>query len=164
MRDIIFIIFAAMTLGSAAVTALSKNLVHSVFSLMATFFGVAALYVFLMADFLAIAQVMVYVGGILVLLIFGVMLTQKINSVVIIHGSVNRLGAIILGIFIFGLLAWVISGTSWYLGHSPAVAETGINEIGNLLMTKYLLGFEVVSVLLLGALLGAATIARGDAK
>lgn len=164
MSDVIFILFALLTISSAAVTALSKNLIYSVFALMATFFGVAGLYVFLLADFLAIAQIMVYVGGILVLLIFGVMLTQKIQTVVIIHGTVNRISAVILGIIVLVILGYTISQTNWYSGQVQTQAVTGIGEIGNLLMTKYLLAFELVSVLLLGALIGAATIARGENK
>ena len=164
MGDIIFVLFLIVTVVSAAITALSKNLIHSVFSLMATFFGVAGLYVFLLADFIAIAQIMVYVGGILVLLIFGVMLTQRIQSVVIIHGAVNRLMAIILGVIIFGIIVYTIMSTEWYVGQGPLTHDSTIEQIGNLLMGKYLIAFEVVSVLLLGALVGAATIARGESE
>ena len=164
MSEIIFMLFVVLTLSSAAITALSNNLVHSVFSLMATFFGVAGLYIFLLADFLAVAQIMVYVGGILVLLIFGVMLTQKVHTVKIFHGTVNRISSVILGMIVLALLIFIISQTNWYSGQVSTVNESSINEIGNLLMTKYLLAFELVSVLLLGALIGAATIARGETK
>lgn len=164
MREIIFILFVILTISSAAITALGKNLIHSVFALMATFFGIAGLYVFLMADFIAIAQIMVYVGGILVLLIFGVMLTQKVHTMVIIHGTVNRLAAAILGIILLILLSYSIGQTTWFSAQVAAPADIAVNSIGELLMTKYLLAFELVSVLLLGALIGAATIARGESK
>jgi len=165
MQDIVFILFVLVTIVSAAVTALSRNLVHSVFSLMATFFGVAGLYVFLLADFLAVAQIMVYVGGILILLIFGVMLTQKVQTVVIIHGNINRISALILGFIVLSLLFYAVNTTTWYHSASevPVLTET-VDGIGHLLMSQYLLAFELASMLLLGVLIGAANIARGDAK
>ena len=75
---VIFYIFAAVTVGSAAVVVLARSLIYSAFALLFTFFGVAGLYVLLGADFLAATQLLVYVGGILVLLLFGVMLTHKL--------------------------------------------------------------------------------------
>ena len=78
VTQIVFYFFAAMTVLSAAVVVFARNLIHSAFALLFTFFGVAALYVFLGADFLAATQMVIYVGGILVLLLFGVMLTHKL--------------------------------------------------------------------------------------
>jgi len=75
---LVFWIFAGLTLGSAFVVVLSRTLIYSAFALLVTFFGVAGLYVLLGADFLAATQLLVYVGGILVLLLFGVMLTHRI--------------------------------------------------------------------------------------
>ena len=77
---VVFWVLSIVTVGSAAMVVFSRNLVHSAFALLFTFFGVAALYVFLGADFLAGTQMVIYVGGILVLLIFGVMLTHKISE------------------------------------------------------------------------------------
>src|SRR5207344_2595000 len=75
---IVFYLFALVTVGSAAVVVLARSLIYSAFALLFTFFGVAGLYVLLGADFLAATQLLVYVGGILVLLLFGVMLTHKL--------------------------------------------------------------------------------------
>ncbi len=75
---VVFWIFAALTVGSAAVVVLARSLIYSAFALLFTFFGVAGLYVLLGADFLAATQLLIYVGGILVLLLFGVMLTHKL--------------------------------------------------------------------------------------
>src|SRR5881275_2385538 len=74
----VFWVFATMTVASAAVVVLARSLIYSAFALLFTFFGVAGLYVLLGADFLAATQLLVYVGGILVLLLFGVMLTHKL--------------------------------------------------------------------------------------
>ena len=78
---VIFYLFAAITVCSAAFVVFTRNVIYSAFSLLFTFFGVAALYVFLSADFIAVTQVVVYVGGILVLLLFGVMFTNSIMQV-----------------------------------------------------------------------------------
>ena len=81
---IAFYFFGALTIVFGAVVVLSKNIMISAFSLLFTFFGIAGLYVLLSADFLAITQIMIYIGGILVLIIFGVMLTINITGVYII--------------------------------------------------------------------------------
>ena len=77
----VFYLIAAMTIGSALVVAVSRNIIYSAFSLLGTFMGVAGIYVFLGADFVAAVQVLIYVGGILVLILFAVMLTHRITDV-----------------------------------------------------------------------------------
>ena len=79
MADITFWFISALTIISAFFVVSSKSLLYSAYSLLVTFLGITALYVFLWADFLAVVQVVVYVGGILVLIIFGIMLTNKIS-------------------------------------------------------------------------------------
>ena len=88
-QAVVFWIFAALTVGSAAVVVLSRTLIYSAFALLATFFGVAGLYLLLGADFLAATQLLVYVGGILVLLLFGVMLTQRIYDLDLRSGTIQ---------------------------------------------------------------------------
>src|SRR5436189_5512414 len=78
VAQVIFYFFAILTVASAAIVVFSRSLIYSAFALLFTFFGVAALYVFLGADFLAATQLVIYVGGILILLLFGVMLTHKL--------------------------------------------------------------------------------------
>ena len=97
MANITFWFIAGLTVTSAFFVVSSKSLLYSAYSLLITFLGVTALYIFLWADFLAVVQVVVYVGGILVLIIFGIMLTNKISSVNISHNSVQkRVGAIVV--------------------------------------------------------------------
>ncbi len=160
----IFYIFALVTLGSAIVVVFSKNIVRSAFSLLFTFFGVAGLYVLLMADFLAITQLMIYVGGILVLLIFGVMLTNRQINVDAKTGTVQTLPAVLIVAAIAGTLVGMFWSTNWLnLGSLPEVISSG-QKIGDLLLTSYLLPFEIASVVLLVALIGAAMIARRERK
>ena len=77
--QVIFYAVAGLVLGSALIVAMSRNIVHSAFALLLTFFSIAGIYVFLSAEFLAVAQVVIYVGGILVLILFAVMLTNKVK-------------------------------------------------------------------------------------
>ena len=79
--QVIFYAVAGLVLGSALIVAMSRNIVHSAFALLLTFFSIAGIYVFLSAEFLAVAQVVIYVGGILVLILFAVMLTNKVKDV-----------------------------------------------------------------------------------
>src|SRR3990172_9591644 len=111
--DIIFYLFAAVTLVSAFFVVTNRNIVHSAFYLLFTFFGVAGIYVMLGADFVAIVQLIVYVGGILILLLFGVMLTNKITSVDIKSGAWQIIPSII-GVALFaGFLISILTGANW---------------------------------------------------
>jgi NADH-quinone oxidoreductase subunit J len=145
--------------GAALIVVLNEKLIYSAIALLFTLFGVASLYVFLWAAFLAGAQVVIYVGGILVLIIFGIMLTNRITSVNISHTSVQKGmgGVAVLGIII--VLGIMILNTPWYHTEFVEPAQTTAT-IGTLLMMEYLLPFEVASLLLLAALIGAAMLSR----
>jgi NADH-quinone oxidoreductase subunit J len=164
--DIIFYFFAIITLVSAAIVVFSRNIIHSAFSLMFTFFGVAGLYVMLNADFIAVTQVLIYVGGILVLILFGVMLTTKVIGVEMKTGTLRVLPASILVAILVGSLCGIFWITDWpaQAGTNVEVSPTTAVGIGRALMTTYLLPFEVASVVLLVAMIGAAMIARRERK
>ena len=161
MVDLVFWIVVGVTIISAVMVVQSKQLLYSAIALLFTFVGVAALYIFLWADFIAVVQVVVYVGGILVLIVFGIMLTNKITSVNISHTSVQRgIGAtVVLGIL--AGIGFMIINTPWYQVAATEPAQT-TETIGRLLMMDYLLPFEVASLLLLGALIGATTLSRKE--
>ena len=164
--DIIFYFFAIITLVSAAIVVFSRNIIHAAFSLMFTFFGVAGLYVMLNADFIAVTQVLIYVGGILVLILFGVMLTTKVIGVEMKTGTLRVLPASILVAVLAGTLCGIFWITDWpaQAGTNVEVPPTTAVGIGRALMTTYLLPFEVASVVLLVAMIGAAMIARRERK
>ena len=159
--DIVFFVFALVTVVSAFVVVFSRNIMYAAFSLLFTFFGVAGLYVLLHADFLAVTQVLIYVGGILVLLLFGVMLTNKVISVDIKTGTLQTAPALIITAIVAGTLAGLFYST-WKTTPvtAPQVQVSTTMTIGEMLMTSYLLPFEVASVILLVALVGAAFMAR----
>ena len=157
--QIIFYFFATMTIASAAVVVFARNLIRSVFALLFTFFGVAGLYAFLGADFLAATQMVIYVGGILVLLLFGVMLTHKLYDLNLKAETYQFFPALLVVVVVFSLLTTVMLRTQWHSSIQGDVAPTTA-AIGELLMKDYILPFEVASILLLIALIGAAKIVR----
>lgn len=161
--DIIFYLFAILTLGSGYLVVTSKNIVHAAFYLLFTFFGVAGIYVLLGADFLAIVQLMVYVGGILILLLFGVMLTNRITDVKIRTGTVHIIPAVVgTGLFM-GVIVSMMLRTNWK--SEPAeLPITTMYGLGRILLVDYVLVFELLAILLLVALIGAASIARRDTE
>tara|TARA_B100001105_G_scaffold167403_1_gene134731 strand:+ start:258 stop:746 length:489 start_codon:yes stop_codon:yes gene_type:complete len=161
MAEITFWFIAGLTIISAVMVVYSKKLLNSAIALLFTLFGVAGLYVFLWADFLAAVQVVVYIGGILILIIFGIMLTNRITTVHISHSSIQRGygGMVVVGLM--GFLGWMIVRTPW-LQKQALEPEQTVATIGRLLLTDYLMPFEVTSVLLLGALIGAATLSRAE--
>ncbi|MEE9166747.1 MAG: NADH-quinone oxidoreductase subunit J [Candidatus Neomarinimicrobiota bacterium] len=156
---LIFWSVIAVTVVSAFFVVQSQKLLYSALALLFTFVGVAGLYVFMMADFIAAVQIVIYVGGILVLLIFGIMLTHRIADIRISHTSVQRGAGGTVVLFILAGLIYMISTSPWHLEDAPE-PESTVDGIGRLLMIDYLLPFEVASVLLLAALIGAAMLSR----
>ena len=156
---VVFYLFAAITVGSAAVVVLARSLIYSAFALLFTFFGVAGLYVLLGADFLATTQLLVYVGGILVLLLFGVMLTHKLYDLDLKSEVTQFLPGALVSATLLAVLAVTAWRTDWAVGPGRAPAAT-TREIGKLFMSRWLLPFEAASILLLIALVGAAMIVR----
>lgn len=157
---IMFYFFAFVTVASAFSVVTTKNVIYAAFNLMLTFFGVAGIYVLLGADFIAIVQLIVYVGGILILLIFGVMLTNKITDAEIKGGMVHTIPALVVVTAFFGVFAGLVYKTSWRVLPQLQQPQSGLADMGKLLVNEYALIFEVLGALLLIALIGAASIAR----
>ena len=159
LTEIVFYFFAVLIVASAAAVVFARSLIHSAFGLLFTFFGVAALYVFLGADFLAATQMVIYVGGILVLLLFGVMLTHKPYDLNLKSETFQFLPALLVTLAVFIALVTLMTRTAWHKGVERA-AEPTTAAIGELFMKDYILPFEVASIFLLIALIGAAMIVR----
>ena len=156
---VVFAVFAVVTVGSALVVVLARSLIYNAFALLGTFFGVAGLYLLLGADFLAATQLLIYVGGILVLLLFGVMLTHKIYDLDLKSEITQFLPGLIVSAVLFTILTLTAVRTPWAGGSGRAPAAT-TEEIGELFLGQYLLPFWAASILLLVALIGAAMIVR----
>ena len=162
MGNLLFLFIAILIIFSAINVVVSSQLIYSAVSLLFTLFGIAALYVFLYADFMAATQVIIYVGGILVLIIFGVMLTNKIDTPNIVSSSSNQVIGFFASSFLFLIQLAVIFKTDWKQGEVQQVEST-VAIIGNMLLQHYFLAFEIISVLLLAALIGAAFLSRRNA-
>lgn len=164
---IIFYIFAALLVLSALLMLFTKNVIYAAFLLIITFLSVAAIFVFMLADFVAITQVLVYVGGILVLLIFGVMLTNRLSGEPIITENHNIFTGSLIGFSFFALLLYNIKVADFtsqeWINKSVSSNSTDITStikaLGINFMSDYILPFELTAILLLIALIGAAYIA-----
>ena len=160
---VLFYAFAVFTVVSAAGVAFSRNVVYSAFSLMGTLLGVAALYVFLAADFVAAAQVLVYIGGILVLILFAVMLTHRIATIEVSNRSVGRLPALLAVGAVAAVMGRAITRTTWVVGgdlaDTPATYAIGTGFLGT-----YVLPFELASFVLLAVLVGAVVVSRKELR
>jgi len=157
--DLIFYVLAALTIIPAFWVVLSNNLVHAGFALLFTLLGVAGLFAWMGADFIAVTQLMVYVGGVLVLILFTVMMTRVPKGNRPVRGLDRYVPAGFFSLATMGLLYKVITGTSWNTtGMSPAEPTTAV--IGVNFMTNYIFPFEYVSLVLLAAMIGAALLIR----
>jgi NADH-quinone oxidoreductase subunit J len=162
--DLIFYAFALMTVLGAAGCAFSTNIIYSAWSLLFAFMGVAGLYVFLGADFPAVAQVLIYVGGILVLILFAIMLTKQIGEDPKLTNAHLALpvGAA-LAVVTVATLTYMAVMAPWKIEPVQSYAPTSAG-LGVAFLTEYLLPFEVISVVLLAALIGSVVIARKEIK
>ena len=157
--DLIFYALALLTLVPAFWVVNSPNIVHAGFNLLFTLCGVAGLFAWLGADFLAVTQLMVYVGGVLVLVLFTVMMTRVPRAEGYAAGPARYIAPTVLALGVFALLYKVTMDTQWAVktvgDPEPTTAVLGAN-----FMTNYIFPFEYVSLVLLVALIGAAILIR----
>jgi len=156
---IAFWVLAAITVGSALMVAATRNLIHAVVFLVVSFTGVAGLYITLSADFVAVTQILIYAGAISVLMVFAIVLTptdDRGNT-----ESFMRLPAILLALVLGVTLGFVAIDTDWNIAGREGFSETS-SVIGEALLDKYVLPFEIASVLLLVAMLGAIVLVRPE--
>ncbi|MFD2932544.1 NADH-quinone oxidoreductase subunit J family protein [Spirosoma flavum] len=178
MLQFAFYAFSALTLVGALAVLLTRSVLYAAFFLLLTLFGVAGLFVLASADFLAIAQIMIYVGGVLVLVIFGVMLThkpelsantnsQQPNRIISQNRSDTWSGwivAILVTGALFIALYTLLARANFTLLNQPVGWQSTVNTIGKQLMTEYVVPFEIAGILLLAALVGATYLASPQTK
>jgi NADH:ubiquinone oxidoreductase subunit 6 (subunit J) len=156
---IAFWVLAVATIGSALMIAAVRNLLHAVLFLVLSFVGVAGLYITLSADFVAMVQILIYAGAIAVLLLFAIMLTPRAarnNAETVFWGP-----ALVLGGLVAAMASLVAVNTGWSKvsdGAFPATAAL----LGEALLDPFVLPFEVASVLLVVAMIGAIVVIRED--
>ena len=163
LTDVLFYVVAALTVAGAAAVALSSNILYSAIGLLMALLGAGSLYVFLQADFVAVTQLLIYIGGVLVLILFAVMLTNRITEVNVSNTSFGAVGGAALFVTVAPVLLAVAMLTPWPARVPQTVTATAAT-IGNGFLTKWLLPFEVASLVLLATLVGAVVIARKEIK
>lgn len=159
---IMYWILAAVVLVSAFLVVSLKNIFHCAIALIICLSGVAGIYILLHAEFLAAVQVLIYVGAVSVLMMFAIMLTHNLASRQIVQTNQNALVAFFVCVM-FGIGTFILlHGTRVWNLSSAALPDKNILTIGKALMTDYMLPFEVVSVLMLAAMIGAIVLAREE--
>ena len=162
-EQIIFLVVALFTLGSALMVVTTRNLIHAALWLVSTLFGVAVIYALLNAGFMAVVQVVVYIGAIAILFIFAVMLTRKDLRDNVSQMNKNWWAGAIVAVLTFAGLVFALQGWSGFSKTAAAVPSgfDAISQLGEQLTSPnaYVLPFEVASVLLLAALVGAVYVA-----
>jgi len=164
LQHVAFAAVALVTLGSAIMVVSLRNIFHCLLFLALSFLGVAGVYLLLSADFLAAAQVLIYVGAVVVLMMFALMMTHRVMTTDLSQTLYQWWLAplpIALGVFVILFRVYVRHGGAVFIPHGIKTAPTtGI--IGRALLTKYVLPFELASIVLLVAMVGAIILAKED--
>ncbi len=160
----VFYLLAALTVGSSMMVAFSRNIVYSTFALLGAFMGVVGIYVLLAADFVAMVQLLVYVGGILVLTIFAVMLTSGIADVTVSNREVGIVPSLVTVVILGAVMLYAVVKTPWQQAPAQMSSSPTTYAIGNAFLGEYVLPFEVASLVLLAALVGAIVISRQETR
>lgn len=155
----LFYLFAFMIVVAGILVVTLRDIFHCALMLVICMFSIAALYVLLGADFIAAVQVLIYVGAVSVLLIFAIMLTARVSGVGVKQQNEQVPIAMISTLAFMGITLYGLGKTVWNLKTTAPPDET-VMALGKLMMTTYVVPFEVVSLVLLAALIGAVVIAR----
>ena len=160
-QNIAFYIIAVMMVFGAIRVVTTKNVMHAALWLVLVLSGAAAQYILLAAEFVAITQVLVYLGAIIVLFLFGIMLTRAKLGEDDTVAREHRLMAALVGVLLFGVMAWAVVD-DYSDTHVDIVSPNTTAMVSDAIFSQYLIPFEVVSMLLLAALIGAIVVARKD--
>ncbi|MBK7876224.1 MAG: NADH-quinone oxidoreductase subunit J [Planctomycetes bacterium] len=156
----LFVLAALVTAFAAVLVVAGKNLVRAVMALALALLGTAVVYALLDASFLAGVQVLTYVGGVVTLMIFGVMVTRRHEGANAPAERVHGFRGLVIAAGLFALLAWAVMESDLDRGAPPIFAPETTRSLARSLLDEHLIAFEVVSLLLLAAILGAVVLAR----
>lgn len=158
--EAVFYLMAAAAVGGGLGVVLVRNVVYAALFLILTLLAVAAFYILLATEFLALVQILIYAGAVTILLLFVLMLTRARDAPKALDGPQKPLAAL-AGLALFGVLATVVAGTTWP-GDSGEITRVPFESIGDALFRKWAVPFEVASLVLLVALVGAIVLARPE--
>jgi len=156
---ILFYMFVALAALSAVGLVLVRHVFYGALFVLAGLLALAGIYILCLAEFVAVAQILVYAGGVLVVIIFGIMITARLGAVPLRIQHGNIFSGVLAGVSFFGLMAYVILQQPFPTSADTPVPPDTLEPLGTALVTDYALPFEVAGILLLVALVGAAVIA-----
>jgi NADH:ubiquinone oxidoreductase subunit 6 (subunit J) len=159
-NDALFLLLAGVMLGSALLVVTQRDIIRCGIAMIASFAALAGIYVMLGAPLVAAAQVLVYIGAIAVLILFAVMLTQAKNAPARLVFQTQAIPAAVAAIVLAVIVALSVTATSW--GEVSTRVATATDALARLLFNDYILPFEVVSVLLLAAVIGSVYLAKRE--
>jgi len=159
-----FAIIAALTIAAAVAAMSLRNLVHCALALVVAFGGLAAAYLQLNAQFVGFAQILVYVGAVAILIVFAILLTRSSESPKQGVLSAGWLSGILASAAVLAVLIWAINQSTIMKAGVPPPPTATVKQIGDALMTKFVLPLEVIGLLLTAALIGAVIIAMKEEK
>lgn len=157
-----FAIIGLLTIAGATAAMSLRNLVHCALALTVAFAGLAALYLQLDAQFVGFAQILVYVGAVAILIVFAVLLTRSSETPAASRLTRAGIWGVAIAVAVFGLLTAMISSSPAVRHPAPPIPAATVRDIGNQLMTKYILPLEIIGLLLTAALIGAVIIAMPE--
>lgn len=159
---VVFYLISALAVGGALAAVLLKKLVHCALALTLAFLGLALLFLQLDAQFAGFAQILVYVGAVAILIVFAILLTR--GSELPKDGVFSKtwLAGLVIAAGVFAVLAWAVLQAGPWLPNATATPAVTVNDIGQALMSRYVLPLEIVAVLLTAALLGAVIVAMHE--
>jgi NADH:ubiquinone oxidoreductase subunit 6 (subunit J) len=155
-----FMILAALAVAGAVATMTLRKLVHCALALAVCFVGLAGLYLDLGAQFVGLAQILVYVGAVVILIVFAILLTRS-DEMPLARGS-RIAGGVVVSALVFGVLAWAMTSGGALVGASGTQPQAAIKDVGGALMQRFVLPLEIVGLLLTAALIGAVVIAMEE--
>ncbi len=160
LSEVLFLVFGTVALVGSLLILITRNVVHAAMLLVTVLLSLAAIFVLFSADFLAVVQLLVYAGGIVVLLVFGVMLTKRKADGKLLSSTQFIFPGVLLGGLILMLLVRTVGGVESFYSGSEATKPNQVETTGIAFMTEHLLAFELIAFILLVVLVGAAFIAK----
>lgn len=167
MSNVLFVTFGVMVVLPVIFLIFTRNIIHAVLALVVALLGISAMYVLLKAEYLAVVQILIYAGGIIVLLIFGIMLTRRTGEQGVFTDHRGLFGGALVFVFFLALLWKLIHAAETFRhmeGYVYKPEADQVKELGVLFLTDHLIAFELIAFILLLALIGAAFLAKKSSE
>ncbi|MEQ9232343.1 MAG: NADH-quinone oxidoreductase subunit J [Cyclobacteriaceae bacterium] len=163
IESVIFFVFGGLAVLATIFMMVTKNVIHGAYGLAVVLLSIAALFVLLNAEFLAVVQIFMYAGGVVVLLVFGIMLTNRSRK----GAPVTEHRQVFFGVLCSAILLAIITALTWdaaLIWEPQELAGNQTKKIGRLFLTDHIIAFELIAILLLAVLVGAAYLAKESSK